>query len=95
MELDFQEVLQDFSTLWMLLVEELRVKLNSKQRPFCVLHGLDGARGIEGGPTEAFRQFFYLVKMGVPDSDLSRQALEEVCSVSFADGFNGEVAAFA
>ena len=89
--LHFEEVLQDLLAGRMLFVEEFGMKLHTKQGSLLMFHRLDGTGRVGGGAPETFGQRLYLVTVGMPNSYLRRQVLEDALAIDFYR----EVAAFA
>ena len=66
----------------MLVIEKLRVKLDTKKGPAGVLHGLNGRIVVPGGGAKTFWQLLDFIKVGMPDGDLSWQVLKDPVTVS-------------
>ena len=71
----------------MIVVEQFRVKLNTVNTSADLLHGLNLTGVVGSGLFESVGQLLYLVAVGVPDSYLWRESLED----SLASVLNWEV----
>src|SRR5213592_4395821 len=94
-KLHVQKVFNNPTAIRMVFVEKFGVELHTKERTLSVLHCLDGAAFIGRSSLKTWWNFLHFVKVGVPNSDLMRQALEEAVSCGVTFDFNSEETAFA